>query len=228
MLIRHPSVKLRQGIYVGGEVHGSFPRPLEYFLGIPYALPTSGPRRFAPPVRILEQSNEIFNAVKYGSRCPSTESLSITQYADEDCLNLNLYRPRQAGENENAKLPVVVYIHGGSFNFGYAGDRAIHNMIAWSSEPIIGITFNYRLGALGFLPSKLTAELGLLNVGLKDQIALLQWVQENISSFGGDPNNITLMGLSAGAHSVSRILTSYQLLKFPYLYSHPNILQFIT
>lgn len=76
------------------------------------------------------------------------------------------------------------------------------SMLAWSEEPFIAVSFGYRLGALGFLPSTLSKKEGLLNLGLHDQIFLFQWVQENIEAFGGDPGNITLFGLSAGAHSV--------------------------
>lgn len=75
-------------------------------------------------------------------------------------------------------------------------------MVAWSEEPFIAVAFNYRLGAFGFLPSKLAQKEGLLNAGLKDQALLLQWVQDNIAEFGGDPNDVTLMGSSAGAHSI--------------------------
>lgn len=75
-------------------------------------------------------------------------------------------------------------------------------MVAWSEKPFIGVSFNYRIGALGFLNSKLTFSEGILNLGLHDQIFLLVWVQENIEKFGGDKNDITIFGLSAGAHSV--------------------------
>lgn len=82
----------------------------------------------------------------------------------------------------------------------------MHNtasMMSWADEPFVAISFNYRVGALGFLPSSLTAKEGVLNLGLKDQIVLFEWVKENAVAFGGDPENITLFGLSAGAHSVS-------------------------
>lgn len=79
------------------------------------------------------------------------------------------------------------------------------SMVAWSESPFIGVSFGYRLGALGFLPSRLTKKEGVLNLGLRDQISLLEWVQENISKFGGDPGNVTLFGLSAGAHSVRHL-----------------------
>lgn len=136
------------------------------------------------------------------SRCPGKSLLSTGPGPDvwnEDCLTANVFRPIHG----NAKLPVAVYIHGGAFNRGTAKMHNTASMLAWSAEPFIAVSFNYRLGALGFLNSALTAEIGLLNVGLKDQISLLEWLQENIASFGGDPDNVTIMGLSAGAHSVS-------------------------
>src|SRR6202022_3538107 len=105
--------------------------------------------------------------------------------------------------DQTKKLPVLVYIHGGSFNFGYAKAAGVSSLVACSPEPLIGVSFNYRLGPLGFLPSKGTAKEGLLNLGLKDQSLLLEWVQENISAFGGNPDDVTLMGCSTGAHSVS-------------------------
>lgn len=99
-------------------------------------------------------------------------------------------------------LPVAVYFHGGAFNRGAAKGHDTAAMVAWA-EPFVAVTFNYRLGALGFLNSVAAAEEGILNLGLHDQVLLLQWVQENIVAFGGDPTQVTIMGLSAGAHSVS-------------------------
>jgi acetylcholinesterase len=115
-------------------------------------------------------------------------------------LNANIVRPwkRPAGKN----LPVVINFYGGAFNYGQGPQRHIPGLVGWSSAAIIGVTFNYRIGALGFLPSKLTEKEGLLNVGLKDQRLLLEWVRDNIEDFGGDKNDVTLMGVSAGAHSV--------------------------
>lgn len=120
---------------------------------------------------------------------------------------MNIFRPKGV-TGANDKLPVGLYIHGGAFNRGTAKMHDSASMVAWSEEPFIVVSFNYRLGALGFLNSVLTAEEGLLNVGLKDQILLMKWVQENIAAFGGDPDNVTLFGLSAGAHSVSDHLLS--------------------
>lgn len=120
--------------------------------------------------------------------------------SDEDCLTLNIFRWR--GSFSNAKLPVLVYIHGGAFNRGFAAMHDTASMLSWSEEPFLAVSFNYRIGALGFLNSGLTEKEGLLNLGLRDQTLLLEWVQENIEQFGGDPNHVTIAGLSAGAHSI--------------------------
>lgn len=123
---------------------------------------------------------------------------------DEDCLTANVFR--QAGSSAGDKLlPVAVYIHGGAFNRGTASMHNTASMMAWSEKPFLAVSFNYRVGALGFLPSSLSAKEGVLNLGLKDQILFLEWVQENIKAFGGDPHKVTLFGLSAGAHSVRAV-----------------------
>lgn len=96
----------------------------------------------------------------------------------------------------------MVYIHGGAFNRGYSSMHDTPSMLSWSPEPFIAVSFNYRLGALGFLPSSVTEKEGILNLGLRDQILLLEWVQKNIESFGGNVEDVTVVGLSAGAHSV--------------------------
>lgn len=127
-----------------------------------------------------------------------------------------MFRPK--GVIETNKLPVGIYMHGGAFNRGTAKMHDSASMVGWSDEPFIIVSFNYRIGALGFLNSALTQKKGLLNVGLKDQILLMEWVHENVAKFGGnfvtisamieltfflgDPDNVTLFGLSAGAHSV--------------------------
>ncbi len=188
-------VKLRQGTYIGNEIEESFPQVLEQFLGIPYGQSTGGERRFRAPL-LVNSSTETFYANEYGNRCPS----GPPYHSSEDCLNLNIWRPKQRPVAK--KLPVLVHVYGGSFNFGFDRTRQISNMVAWSEEPFIGLSFNYRVGALGFLSSSLAAQEGLLNAGLKDQALLLEWVQENVAEFGGNPDEVTLMGSSAGAHSV--------------------------
>lgn len=114
---------------------------------------------------------------------------------------MNIFRSADSSD-EDSNLPVAVYFHGGAFNRGSAKSHDTAAMVAWA-DPFVAVTFNYRLGALGFLNSAAAAEEGILNLGLHDQVLLLQWVQENIVAFGGDPKQVTVMGLSAGAHSVS-------------------------
>ncbi|CAK3925486.1 carboxylesterase family [Lecanosticta acicola] len=198
-------VQLKQGTYLGQVLpEANRPVPIEAFLGIPYALPPVGERRFARPVPVPE-SNETFQATEYSLRCPGKQLLRAPGApwleASEDCLTLNVFRWRN-GFSFQKKLPVLVYIHGGAFNRGFAAMHDTASMLAWSEEPFIALSFNYRIGALGFLNSELTAKEGLLNVGLHDQKLVLEWVQENIGAFGGDPNDVTIAGLSAGAHSI--------------------------
>lgn len=192
-----PSVEIRQGNIVGREVEVGYPQVLEQFLGIPYAQPTGGENRFKAPIAV-NTSTADFDASQFGERCPAPPRDQILQ--GEDCLNLNIWRPKK--RDQKKKLPVLVYFHGGAFNSGYGHGRQISNLVAYSEEPMLGLSFSYRVGAFGFLPSKLAEKEGILNIGLKDQILLLEWVQENIRAFGGDPDMVTIMGSSAGAHSV--------------------------
>lgn len=197
-----PTARLPQGLVVGTTLEGGYPYAIEAFRGIPYALPPTGDRRFRPPVKV-PNSGDIIDATKFGPRAPAKQFIVIgpTLEGSEDCLTVNVFR--QSRHNDATKLPVAVYLHGGAFNRGNAAMHDTASMVGWSELPFVGISFGYRIGALGFLPSKLSATEGALNLGLKDQICLLEWVEENIQHFGGDKNNVTLIGLSAGAHSVS-------------------------
>ena len=119
----------------------------------------------------------------------------------EDCLFLNVFTPEEGGEN----LPVIFYIHGGGFKGGCAHEKHF-DVPTWPRKGVIGVTVNYRLGPLGFaaLP-ELKEEAGKTgNYGLYDQLTAIEWVRHNIASFGGDPENITIMGQSAGAMSVQQ------------------------
>ena len=125
----------------------------------------------------------------------------------EDCLFLNIFTPENAKEGD--KLPVLVYIHGGGFTGGCGHEKHFDGPV-WPQEGIIGVTLNYRLGPMGFvcLP-QLEAEAGHTgNYGLYDQMTAICWVKDNIASFGGDPENITIMGQSAGAMSVQLLCQS--------------------
>ncbi|KAJ3949739.1 uncharacterized protein N0V96_000868 [Colletotrichum fioriniae] len=201
-----PSVKLTQGTVIGTVVSDSLPRPVEAFKGIPYALPPTGDRRFRAPVKVEPSTKEI-DASKWGPVAPGKQLFPggpAFEYS-EDCLTANVFRPVSSSRDETL-LPVAVYIHGGAFNRGTAMMHNTASFLANSGQAFIAVSFNYRIGALGFLPSTKSFEEGSVNLGLKDQLILLEWVRDNITAFGGDPNNVTLFGISAGAHSIGHIL----------------------
>lgn len=203
-----PRVKLSQGLVIGTVLDDKFPGIIEAFMGLPYAQSPTGDRRFrrASP---LPESNTTFKAQGYGPICPGKQLL-MTSAVDmtEDCMTVNIFRQKPV--DENVKVPVAVYIHGGAFNRGSSKMHNTASMVAWSESPFIGVSFNYRIGALGFLPSKLTFEEDIVNLGLHDQVFLLQWVQDNIEAFGGDKNDVTIFGLSAGAHSIGHHILNYK------------------
>ncbi|KAJ8114713.1 hypothetical protein OPT61_g3470 [Boeremia exigua] len=203
-----PSVQLPQGLALGTTLNAGYPHAVDAFRGIPYALPPTGDRRFRPPVKVPRGDGTI-DATQFGPRAPAQQFITVgpTLAESEDCLTVNVFR--QAPHNESSRLPVAVYIHGGAFNRGNAAMHDTASMVGWSELPFVAVSFGYRIGALGFLPSCSSAAEGALNLGLKDQICLLEWVEENIHHFGGDKDNVTLFGLSAGAHSIGHHLLNY-------------------
>ncbi|KAF7330525.1 Carboxylic ester hydrolase [Mycena venus] len=209
--VEAPCVSIGETTVVGSVLHDAdWPLAVEAFRGIPYALPPVGDRRFRPLVPIPKQGKVVINATQFGSRCPGKQLLQLPGGGgeeSEDCLTLNVFRQadsdQDSQDSENLNLlPVAVYIHGGAFNRGTAAMHNTASMVAWSEKPFVAVSFNYRLGSLGFLPSSLSREEGILNLGLRDQVVVMEWVQENIDKFGGDPSQVTLFGLSAGAHSI--------------------------
>ncbi|KAK3321197.1 Alpha/Beta hydrolase protein [Cercophora scortea] len=207
-----PTVTLPQGKYVGATLTRStrFPKPVEVFRGVPFAQSTGGENRFRLP-QPLPPSDKTFDAVSWGNSCP--QNGPVRKGFSEDCLNANIYRPAgpdysQTGV-ERKLLPVAVYVHGGGFNGGTGAERNMASFISFAADPMIGINFNYRIGALGFLPSAVTAREGLLNLGLRDQQMALEWIRDNIEAFGGNPENITILGFSAGAHSIGHHIMYY-------------------
>ncbi|KAF1955574.1 carboxylesterase [Byssothecium circinans] len=203
-----PAVTLRQGTVVGTVLSDALPRAIEAFRGIPYALPPTGDRRFRPPVEV-ESSSQTIDASRFGAVAPGKQLFPggpALEYS-EDCLTANVFRlPTSPNQEESKLLPVAVYVHGGAFNRGTASMHNTASFLAHSGQSFVAVSFNYRIGALGFLPSTPSAKEGVLNLGLKDQILLFRWVRENITSFGGDPNNVTLFGISAGGHSIGHHL----------------------
>ncbi|KAF2141335.1 uncharacterized protein K452DRAFT_272108 [Aplosporella prunicola CBS 121167] len=199
-----PTVVLPQGKIVGKTLTGEWPQKIEAFRGFPYSLPPTGPRRFRP-LEPLFTSNRTFDATDYGFVCPqkSFRGPTIKPY-NEDCLTVNVFRP--AGTNSSANLPVALYVHGGAFNRGFAAMEDLPSMVGWSDAPFIGVSFAYRVGALGFLPSGLTEKEGLLNLGLRDMFFFFNWFRENIAEFGGNPDDVTVFGLSAGAHAIGHMV----------------------
>lgn len=205
-----PQVTIKQGTLVGTVIDADIPKPIDAFLGVPYALPPTGDRRFRVAEPVVA-STETIDATKFGPAAPGKQLLKPApgkppMVYSEDCLTANIFR--QSGSSAT-KVPVMVYLHGGAFNRGTASMHNTASFVSYSEKPFIAVSFNYRIGALGFLPSGLSAKEGALNLGLKDQKLMFQWVQENIEAFGGDPDCVTLMGLSAGAHSIGHHIMNY-------------------
>ncbi|KAJ8666884.1 hypothetical protein QAD02_008546 [Eretmocerus hayati] len=198
----HPSplVETQQGS-ARGEILRTVINSVEYssFKGIPYAEPPLKHLRFQPPVQ-KKSWEGIWDATKERSHCAQRDFIYESQFTgSEDCLYLNVYSPKlDFGDSKQGSIPVVVWIHGGSFKGGYK-DSSLYGPDFFIEEGVVLVTFNYRLGPLGFL--NLNHEKATGNYGLKDQRMLLLWVKENIIFFGGNPDNVTLIGQSAGGVS---------------------------
>ena len=176
------------------------------FLGIPYAAAPVGALRWQPTQAAIPWDG-VLKADTTGSSCPQVASPFGTASVNEDCLFLNVYTPK--ANKFRRKLPVMVWIHGGSFTYGEGHTFNPQKLV---DKDVVVVNFNYRLGALGFMAhpalSAISASGTSGNFGLMDQQAALQWVQNNIAAFGGDPDNVTLFGESAGGLSVHTHLAS--------------------
>ncbi|XP_069105075.1 neuroligin-3-like [Argopecten irradians] len=166
------------------------------FKGIPYAKPPVGPLRFKKPVQHPPWNN-ILNATEYGPSCVQASHGEHMYPISEDCLFLNVYVPTEVSAKANKS--VMVWIYGGAFISGTASNYD-GSLLALHGDVIV-VTFNYRLGVLGFFSTGDSNAKG--NYGLWDQIEALKWVKSNIEHFGGNPESITLFGESAGAFCVS-------------------------
>ncbi|WP_102346268.1 carboxylesterase/lipase family protein [Bacillus sp. Marseille-P3661] len=202
-----------------GKIRGEVTDGIYSFKGIPYGEGTDGSRRFLPPSKMNPWTG-IYNATEYGPRCFQTKgninpdneltkaqsSIRIREEASENCLFLNVWT---SGLNDGGRRPVLFWCHGGGFFQGSgAGPRTDGTSLAKNGEVVV-ITVNHRLGPLGYL------FLGDLiggqydrsgNVGMLDLVLALEWVQENVEVFGGDPNNVTIFGCSGGGSKVSTLM----------------------
>lgn len=210
-----------------GSIRGVAPRAcpsLTQFLGIPYARLS---RRWARPALLRDlpcSEDNVFPATKpgltsvqpfgsvktdaRGNQLP-TDGLPDDEPQGEDCLNLSITIPsKHVGDAANAGLPVVVFIHGGAFFLG-SGTRPYYSPLTFCQQalqrrtPIVYVSINYRLGALGFFHCPEAAQLVPANNGLHDQLVALDWIKEFIGGFGGDADNVTVLGQSAGGESIS-------------------------
>jgi len=191
-----------------GPVRGVATGTLQKFLGIPYAAAPVGDLRWRPPQE-HERWNGVRDAASFGHHCPQVATPYGTASTTEDCLFLNVFTPTKSNEGRPHLLPVMFWIHGGGFVVGESDGYDPSNLVA---QNVIVVTINYRIGELGFLAhSALTAESSAGasgNYGLLDQQAALRWVQRNIRAFGGNPDNVTIFGESAGGLSVHAQLAS--------------------
>ena len=199
-----PTVRTASGV-VRGVTEGD----VSSFKGIPYAGAPVGANRWRSPQPMQPWQGER-DASNFGADCAQRGfgSAPIRENSSEDCLFINLWKPAEA--SPETKLPVMVWIHGGAFVFG-SGSSPDVSGVQFARQGVILITFNYRLGRLGFFVfpalSKEHPEEAKGNYAYMDQIAALKWVQQNIAAFGGDPKNVTIFGESAGGVSVHSLLT---------------------
>jgi para-nitrobenzyl esterase len=188
-----------------GRVRGRSAAGIVSFKGIPYARPPFGADRFRPP-HPVEPWSGVRDALAFGPKSPQpTYPPQVAQLippevggSGEDCLRLNLWTP----ELGSAGRPVMVWIPGGMFGYHATGSSPWYDGSSFARDGVVCVTINYRVGADGFL----SLGEGGANRGLLDQVAALAWVRDNIAGFGGDPDNVTIFGESAGAMSVGTLL----------------------
>lgn len=199
-----------------GTIQGYFDHQLAIFKGIPYAAPPVKKLRWFPPQAALPWEG-IKKVTEYGPNCSQYpnrwDNVKTFPKNDEDCLYLNIWMPKDyfmQDQNNPQKYPVMVWIHGGGFVSG-GSSQNIYDGASLAQHGVIVVTLNYRLGRFGFFAhpalQQENEENKWANYGIMDQIAALQWVQKNIPLFGGDRDNITLFGESAGGASVITLMT---------------------
>ena len=178
-----------------GAVRGVYRNGVLEFRGIPYAAAPSGDRRWAPPQPAAAWTG-IRDASNFGSACPQAAQFGLTEESnDEDCLSINVSVPK--GVKVGVKTPVFVWVHGGAF---VGGSSNLYRLDALARSGVVAVTFNYRVGVFGFMPHPAFDAAYNGGYGLEDQ--------RNIAAFGGDPDNVTLAGESAGAGSICQHFAS--------------------
>ncbi|TDQ34587.1 carboxylesterase/lipase family protein [Aureibacillus halotolerans] len=201
--MRESIVHTSLGALEGTHEHGAF-----VWKGIPYAEPPTENLRFKSPVPVKAWEG-VRKEQSFGPVCPQYVNDSMVAQdpkvldQSEDCLYLTIWTPEAPSEKP---LPVVVWIHGGAFVGGHSSNPLYHGNALAKRGNVIVVSFNYRLGALGFLNLSHLDAAYTPNAGLLDQVEALNWVQSHIASFGGDPANVTIMGESAGSMSVAALL----------------------
>ena len=207
----------------GGQILGvpSASEGITVFKGIPYAAPPVGDLRWKRPQPVAKWKG-VRKADTFSNICWQPGNAVGTFYGNEfywkentvpseDCLYLNVWTPADAIGHQDRKLPVAFWVHGGAYFNGY-GHEITMDGDSWAKRGVILVTINYRLGIFGFLAhpelSKENSDGTSGNYGTYDQIAALRWVHENIAQFGGDPDNITVLGQSAGAASIKNLVSS--------------------
>ncbi|KAI6380811.1 hypothetical protein MCOR25_001485 [Pyricularia grisea] len=214
-----PKVELKDGSILTGSVLAN----VESFKGIPFAEPPLGDLRMRPPVPLKKPLGKFDASSRVSTQCPQVVAspqsggvltqligtllskglLQTIIFAGEDCLNINVQRPK--GVKAGDKLPVLFWIYGGAFEAGsnamYSGTPILERAMK-QGQPFVFVAVNYRTGGFGFMPGAEILAEGSANAGLLDQRLGLEWVADNIEAFGGDPEKVTIWGESAGAISV--------------------------
>jgi len=194
------TVMLNKGKLKGERMDYDFGQYYYAFKGIPYAKPPVKELRFMAPQEV-DPWTEMLDATEDGSLCPQYDISQSLPIGDENCLSLNVYSPKL----DSKKRAVMVYFHGGAYIMG-GGASFFFGPGYLLEQNVVLVTFNYRLGPLGFLSTTDKAAGG--NQGVLDQIMVLKWVKENIAKFGGDPNKVTIFGEDSGAASVTLLAMS--------------------
>lgn len=204
-----PSATTKNGTYIG-RYEPAY--DTDYFLGMPFAQPPVGDLRFRTPRSLNESWSDTRNATEYSPQCIGygMDTWSQGNYVSEDCLTLNVVRTA----DDRAKLPVLIWFHGGGLVNGGSSDRRYNQsfIVQQATEagmPIVAVSVNYRLSSWGFLYCQEIQDEGSTMNGFRDTRLALHWIQENIAAFGGDPSRVTIMGESAGGAIVSAHLLAY-------------------